>query len=160
MAWIGLEALTVAADRAEQARSAGATSTLNDARTAGHRLIGQVRAAVEQISRITPARELWAWLAKAEAEWTRLQGDVDASRWQTAVEAFDYGCVYEVAHCQWRLAEALLGAGERPEATAAAKAAYQTAVRDSMPNLFRGRSRGLARRGRLNLGVSAPARSG
>ena len=155
MAWIGLEGLTVAADRAEQARAAGATSTLNDARTAGHRLIGQIRAAVEQTSRIAPAKELWAWLAKAEAEWTRLQGDVDVTRWQAAVEAFDYGCMYEVACCQWRLAEALLGAGDRVGATAAAMAAYQTAVRlDAQP--LQGALEGLARRGRLNLGVSAP----
>ena len=38
--------------------------------------------------------------------------------WQAAVEAFSYGNVYEVARCQWRLAEALLstrrpGAGDR-----------------------------------------------
>ena len=155
MAWIGLEGLTVAADRAEQAWAAGATSTLNDAHAAGQGLIGQIRAAVEQTSRIAPAKELSAWLAEAEAEWTRLRGDVDVTRWQTAVEAFDYGCVYEVARCQWRLAEALLGAGSRAEATAAAMAAYQTAVRlDAQP--LRGALEGLARRGRLNLGVSAP----
>jgi DNA-binding CsgD family transcriptional regulator len=155
MAWIGLEGLTVAADRAEQARAAGATSTLNDARTAGHRLVGLVRAAVEQTSRIAPAKELSAWLAKAEAEWTRLQGRSDAIRWHTAVEAFSYGYVYEVACCQWRLAEALLGAGDRAEATAAARAAYQTAVRlEAQP--LQGALEGLAGRGRLNLGVSAP----
>jgi DNA-binding CsgD family transcriptional regulator len=155
MAWIGLEALTVAADRAEQARAAGATSTLNETLTAGHRLIGQVRAAVEQTSQIAPAKELSAWLAKAEAEWTRLQGDVDVTRWQTAVEACDYGCMYEVACCQWRLAEALLGTGDRAQTTAAAMAAYQTAVRlDAQP--LQGALEGLARRGRLNLGVSAP----
>ena len=105
---------------------------------------------MEQTSRIAPDKELWAWLAKAEAEWTRLQGDVDVTRWQTAVEAFDYGCVYEVACCQWRLAEALLGAGDRAEATAAAKAAYQTAVRLDAQPLQRALE-GLARRGRLNL---------
>jgi DNA-binding CsgD family transcriptional regulator/tetratricopeptide (TPR) repeat protein len=153
IAWIGLEGLTVAADRAERARAAGATSTLNDAHTAGHRLIGQVRAAVEQTSRIAPSKELSAWLAKAEAEWARLQGDVDVTRWQAAVEAFSYGYVYEVACCQWRLAEALLGAGDRAQATAAAMAAYQTAVRlDAQP--LREALEGLARRGRLNLGVS------
>ena len=76
-------------------------------------------------------------------------------RWQAAVEAFDYGCVYEVACCQWRLAQALLGAGDRAGATAAAMAAYQTAVRlDAQP--LQGALEGLASRGRLNLGVSAP----
>jgi hypothetical protein len=63
--------------------------------------------------------------------------------------------VYEVACCQWRLAQALLGAGDRAGATAAAMAAYQTAVRlDAQP--LQGALEGLARRGRLNLGVSAP----
>ena len=52
----------------------------------------------------------------------------------------------------WRLAQALLGAGDRAEATAAAMAAYQTAERlDAQP--LRGALEGLARRGRLDLEV-------
>jgi DNA-binding CsgD family transcriptional regulator len=94
-------------------------------------------------------------LAKAEAEWTRLQGGSDPARWQAAVEAFSYGHVYEVARCQWRLAEALLGVGDREAAATAVSAAYQTAVRLEAEPLRRALEV-LARRGRLNLESSAP----
>jgi DNA-binding NarL/FixJ family response regulator len=60
-----------------------------------------------------------------------------------------------VARCQWRLAEALLGMGDREAATTAATAAYRTAVRLEAEPL-RKALEGLARRARLNLGFSAP----
>jgi hypothetical protein len=66
--------------------------------------------------------------ARRQGEWTRLQGHSDPKAWQAAVDAFSSGHVYEVARCQWRLAEALLSRGDREHATTAAKAAYQTAV--------------------------------
>jgi DNA-binding NarL/FixJ family response regulator len=93
--------------------------------------------------------------AKAEAEWTRLQGHSDPARWQAAVDAFSYGHVYAVARCQWRLAEALLGAGDRDQATAAARAAHETAARlEATP--LRSALQALARRGRLDLGAGLP----
>jgi DNA-binding NarL/FixJ family response regulator len=98
---------------------------------------------------------LRGWRAKAEAEWTRLQGHSDPKAWQAAVEAFSYGTVYEVALCQWRLAEALLSTGDRDQATEAARAAYQTAVRLGA-ELLRGALEALARRGRLDLGAGVP----
>ena len=58
-------------------------------------------------------------LAKAEAEWTRLQGRSDPARWQAAVEAFSYGNVYAVARCQWRLAEALARRGHEVDVVTA-----------------------------------------
>jgi DNA-binding NarL/FixJ family response regulator len=94
-------------------------------------------------------------LAKAEAEWTRLQGHSDPKAWQAAVEAFSYGHIYEVARCQWRLAEALLSRGDREPATEAARAAYQTAVRLGAKPL-RGVLESLARHGRLDLGAGVP----
>lgn len=57
-----------------------------------------------------------AWLARAEAEWHRAHGRFDVAAWRAVVEAFDFGFVYEVARSRWRLAEALLVAGERAEA--------------------------------------------
>jgi DNA-binding NarL/FixJ family response regulator len=93
--------------------------------------------------------------AKAEAEWTRLQGRSDPARWQAAVEAFSYGNVYAVARCQWRLAEALAGAGDREQATAAARAAHATATRLGAAHL-QSALLALARRGRLDLGVGLP----
>jgi DNA-binding NarL/FixJ family response regulator len=64
--------------------------------------------------------------------------------------------VYEVARCQWRLAEALLGVGDREQATAAARAAYESALRLGAEPL-RGALEALARRGRLDLGVGLSA---
>jgi DNA-binding CsgD family transcriptional regulator len=103
--------------------------------------------------------DLPAWHAKAEAEWSRLQGRSDPKAWLAAVEAFSYGHVYEVARCRWRLAEALLGAGDREQATVAAQAAHQAAVRLGAEPL-RGALELLARRGRLDLGAGVPAERG
>jgi ATP/maltotriose-dependent transcriptional regulator MalT len=91
-----------------------------------------------------------AWLARAEAESTRLHGASDPARWQAAVEAFGYGAVYEQAVCRWRLGEALLGAERRDEATAELRAADEVAERLGARPL-RDAIRKLARRGRIAL---------
>jgi hypothetical protein len=129
--WVSVKGLTVEADRAEQARAAGDTVTLTDATAVGRGLLERVRAAAEQAHRNGFAHDvhLRGWLAKAEAEWTRVQGYSDPAYWQAAVEAFSYGHVYAVARCRWRLAEAFLGAGDREQATVVARAAHATAVR-------------------------------
>jgi len=102
---------------------------------------------------------LRGWHAKAEAEWTRLQGRSDPKAWQAAVTAFSYGHVYAMARCRWRLAEALLGSGDREQATVAARAAYQTAVELGAEPL-QGALGALARRSRLDLGQGLPPESG
>ena len=106
-----MNGLSVEADRAEQARAAGDTAALADATAVGRALLERVRADAEQAPRAGLAHDVHVRgrHAKAEAEWTRLQGHSDPA-WQAAVEAFSYGHVYAVARCQWRLAEALLGA--------------------------------------------------
>ena len=157
-AWVAMNGLSVEADRAEQARAARDTATLADATAAGWALLERVRADAEQAPRAGLAHDVHVRgrLAKAEAEWTRLQGRSDPARWQAAVEAFSYGNVYAVARCQWRLAEALAGGGDRERATAAARAAHATATRlGSAP--LREALEALARRGRLDLGVVLPA---
>jgi DNA-binding NarL/FixJ family response regulator len=146
--------LAVEAERAERIRAADDAGALRDATVVGHMLLERARAAVEQ-SRVSTDVYQRGWLAKAEAEWTRLQGHSDPARWQSAVEAFSYGYVYEVARCQWRLAEALLGVGDRQAATTAVSAAYRTAVRLGAEPLRRALEV-LARRGRLDLGLGAP----
>jgi ATP/maltotriose-dependent transcriptional regulator MalT len=91
-----------------------------------------------------------AWLARAEAEESRLRGASDPELWAAAVEAFSYGAVYEQAMCRWRLGEALLGAERRDEATAVLRAADEVAARlDARP--LRDALRKLARRGRIAL---------
>jgi DNA-binding NarL/FixJ family response regulator len=63
--------------------------------------------------------------------------------------------VYAVARCQWRLAEALLGAGDRQQATAALRAAHETAAKLRAAPL-QAALEALARRGRLDLGAGIP----
>ncbi|ETK32545.1 helix-turn-helix transcriptional regulator [Microbispora sp. ATCC PTA-5024] len=57
-----------------------------------------------------------AWLARAEAEWHRAAGTAVPDVWRRCVEAFGSGFVYEEARSRWRLAQALLEAGDRDEA--------------------------------------------
>jgi DNA-binding NarL/FixJ family response regulator len=139
-------------------RAAGDTATLTDAVAAGRTLLERARTAVEQAPGAGLGHDVHVRgrHAKAEAEWTRLQGRSDPARWQAAVDAFSYGHVYAVARCQWRLAEALAGAGDRERATAAARAAHATATRLGAAPL-RAALEELARRGRLDLGVGLPA---
>jgi DNA-binding CsgD family transcriptional regulator len=149
--------LAVHAAQAEHARAAGDAPAVADAVAAGRRLLHRARTAVK------PHGHSWhpnadpnnvhirAWLAKAEAEATRLEGHSDPTRWQMAVDAFSFGDVYEVARCQWRLAEALLSRADREQGIAAAQAAYQTAVRLQAEPL-RAALEALARRARLDLG--------
>jgi DNA-binding CsgD family transcriptional regulator/tetratricopeptide (TPR) repeat protein len=160
-AWICAVGLAVQAERAERARAVGDAATLTDAVAAGRALLERTRSAVEQAHRSGFVHDvhLLGWHAKAEAEWTRLQGDSDPKAWQAAVEAFSYGFVYEVARCQWRLAEALLGAGDREQAVTVGQVAYQTAVRLQAEPL-RVALVALARRGRIDLGVGLPAERG
>jgi DNA-binding CsgD family transcriptional regulator/tetratricopeptide (TPR) repeat protein len=157
--WICTIGLLVQAERAERARAAGDAGTLSDAITVGHMLVEQARTAVEH-ARVSHGVDLlaWhgvdlpAWHAKAEAEWSRLRGRSDPKAWLAAVGGFSYGYVYEVARCRWRLAEALLGGGDREEATVAAQAAHETAVRLGAAPLQAALEL-LARRGRLDLGI-------
>ena len=50
-----------------------------------------------------------------------------SSEWQQALDAFGYGHVYEQARCHWRLAEALVAAGDRAAARTHAQAAAASA---------------------------------
>ena len=156
-AWVAMNGLSVEADRAERARAAGDTATLADATVAGRALLERVRADAGRAHGTHLAHDVHVRgrHAKAEAEWTRLQGRSDPGRWQAAVDAFSFGNVYAVARCQWRLAEALLGAGDREPATAAARAAHATATRLGAAPL-QSALQALARRGRLDLGVGLP----
>jgi DNA-binding NarL/FixJ family response regulator len=157
-AWVAMNGLSVEADRAEQARAAGDTATLADATAAGRALLERVRADAEQALGTALAHDVHVRgrRAKAEAEWTRLEGRSDPARWQAAVEAFSYGNVYAVARCQWRLVEALAAAGNRERATTAARAAHATATGLGAGPL-RAALEALARRGRLDLGTGLPA---
>lgn len=68
-----------------------------------------------------------AWLARTDAEESRLRGSTDPTPWRAVVDAFGYGEAYHVAQAQLRLAEALVGEGERDDATEVAAVALHTA---------------------------------
>jgi DNA-binding CsgD family transcriptional regulator/tetratricopeptide (TPR) repeat protein len=157
--WPATLGLAAEAEGAARARADGNQAALAEATEAGRALLERSRK-VERHARAVGRQvgpEALAWLARAEAEWTRLQGRSDPKAWQAAVEAFSYGHVYEVARCQWRLAEALLGAGRREQSAVAARAAHETAVRLGAEPL-RGVLEALARRGRLEIGAGGPTR--
>jgi DNA-binding CsgD family transcriptional regulator len=99
-----------------------------------------------------------AWLARAEAEGSRLTGASDPRLWQAAVDGFGYGAVYEQAICRWRRAEALLAAGQREEAAEQLRAADEVAVRLGARPL-RETVRRLARQARITLSDGAAQRS-
>ncbi|GHH68679.1 LuxR family transcriptional regulator [Streptosporangium violaceochromogenes] len=68
------------------------------------------------------------WMARAEAEWHRAHGRLDVASWRRVVEVFDSGFVYEAARARWRLAEALLAAGDRTAALEEWRRAVETAT--------------------------------
>ncbi|MGW5050201.1 helix-turn-helix transcriptional regulator [Actinokineospora sp. NPDC004072] len=97
-----------------------------------------------------------AWLARAEAEHSRLTAS-DPHLWQRAVEAFDYGAVYEQAICRWRLAEAHLLTDDRAAAADALRQADAVATALSAKPL-REALRRMARRARITLDPDATPR--
>ena len=126
---IGALGISLAADTAIRARQVGQAEAAQDALAAAERFAACVADAREHST--TRARdwgpEAHAWLARADAELTRVHGDLDVSAWTAVVEAFDYGDVYQQAIARWRLAEALLAAGRIDDGDAALVAALATA---------------------------------
>ncbi|MFC8427248.1 AAA family ATPase [Streptomyces sp. NPDC057253] len=119
-------ALSAVADRAVDLRLHGDEKGAESwARTATELLELARTSAVQGESGIPQGPEGQAWLARAEAEWTRAVSGPDPQAWAKAVAAFDFGDVYEPARCRLRYAEALLGADRREEAAAEARAARE-----------------------------------
>ncbi|MGI8693526.1 MAG: helix-turn-helix transcriptional regulator [Geodermatophilaceae bacterium] len=157
---VRLLALTLGAlaDQAGSARMLGDAARAAGPVGSADRLIRQVREiASTSVTCSGPLGvEALAWLARAEAEWARAQGSQDPSLWRAAVEAFDYGHVYEQARSRWRLAEVLLAADDRTAATEEAKAAYDVASRLGARPLSAA-VESLVRRGRLDAGLPGAA---
>lgn len=120
LAGIRLGALGIAghADLAAHARRRRDKAGEANAVAEGHRLADYARAtAVNGLPRTgVLGPEGLAWLARAEAEESRLAGAGDPELWAKAVAEFGFGAVFEQAVCRWRLAEALLSADRRDEA--------------------------------------------
>jgi DNA-binding CsgD family transcriptional regulator len=151
--WPATLGLAAEAELAEEARRRGDLTTVAEAEKVGEVLLERCRMA-EQNARSVGRQigpEALGWLARAEAEWSRLRGCADPDVWAASVEAFSYGYVYEEARSRWRLAETLLSSGRREEASEQARAAYGVAVQLRAEPLRRALE-ALARRGRLDLG--------
>ena len=98
-----------------------------------------------------------AWLARAEAELSRLHGENDPALWRRVVTGFGYGAVYEQAISRWKLADALLGADRRDEAADELRAAAEVAGELGAKPLHDA-VRALARRARISLDGHAVVR--
>ncbi|HEX8864298.1 MAG TPA: AAA family ATPase [Lentzea sp.] len=98
-----------------------------------------------------------AWLARALAEESRLDGSGDPELWQKAIDEFAYGLVFEQALCRWRLVEALLGADRREEAAEQLRLADEVATRLKAVPLAEAIA-SCAKRARITLRADEPAR--
>jgi len=159
LAGIRLAALGIAANADLAVRATGRRDpqTAEAAVQEGVRLVEHARKTAELGSPRTGAlgNEGVAWLARAEAEASRLRGASDPALWRAAVRGFDYGAVYEQAVCRWRLADALLAGDDRADGRDEAERelldAYRMAERIGARPLSEA-ARSLARRARLTLG--------
>ncbi|MDQ1042862.1 helix-turn-helix transcriptional regulator [Streptomyces sp. V4I2] len=143
-------ALSAVADRAAALRRAGDENGARGWAATATELRDLARVTAVRGDEATPqGPEGQAWLARVEAEWAWAVAGPDAAAWARAVEAFDFGDMYERARCQLRFAEALLAEERREEAAVQARAARETAVRFGTAPLL-GRLDSLIRRGRLS----------
>jgi DNA-binding CsgD family transcriptional regulator len=155
--WPAALALAAEGDLAERARAAGDQAAQKEHLAVAEDLLARARGALQRARDLgrQVGPEALAWLARAEAEWTRVEGRPDPGRWSAAADAFGYGYLYEEARCRWRLAEALLGDGDREQAATQARTAHQIAERLGAAPLLAALE-ALGRRGRLDLGVVQP----
>jgi DNA-binding CsgD family transcriptional regulator len=155
--WLAALALAALADRAATERLRGDDAAERASVERGRELIGHARMTAERgrprHGRMGPEGQ--AWLARAEAEWARLEGRSDPEQWRVALRHFDYGYGYEQARCRWRLAEALVGSDRREEAAAEVAEAHRVAVKLGAAPL-REALEALARRARLDAGLPVP----
>ncbi|MET7687613.1 AAA family ATPase [Streptomyces sp. NPDC005483] len=140
-------ALSAVADRATDLRLGGDQEGARRWAETATELLAPARALAVH-GGVPQGPEGQAWLARAEAEWTRAVSGPDAEAWAKAVAAFDFGDVYEPARCRLRYAEALLAADRREEAATEARAAREVFARLGATVLLE-RTDELIRRGRL-----------
>jgi DNA-binding CsgD family transcriptional regulator len=123
--------LSARADRAAQARAAGDGDRARAEVEAARRLLDIARegAAYPYRPKFVVGLEGRGWLARAEAEWLRAQGENDPAAWEAVLAEFGPNFVYENARTRWRLAEALAETGHRDRAQDEWRQARETAGR-------------------------------
>jgi ATP/maltotriose-dependent transcriptional regulator MalT len=151
---LALAALGDAAERARRANDQAAAAALEDQATI-YRDDARARATKGRPRLAVLGPEGRAWLARAEAEAERVAGRADPEVWAGVVAAYEYGHRYEIARSRWRLAEALVAAGDPRAAAEQATAARETAVALGARPL-REALDALARRARLDIGLGVP----
>ncbi|GAB3434287.1 helix-turn-helix transcriptional regulator [Flindersiella endophytica] len=144
--------IAAAADLAERARRRRGTDAEQQAKDAGSRLLTHARTTVEKGKPRTGEMgpEGLAWIARVEAEASRLDGAGDPKLWAAVVEGFGYGHRYEQALARWRLAGALLATEHRDDAAAELRQAQSMADQLGAAPLAKAIAE-LARRGRIGL---------
>jgi DNA-binding CsgD family transcriptional regulator/tetratricopeptide (TPR) repeat protein len=110
--------LAARGEQARRARAAGHDETAAAEVAAARVLIDAARegAAFPRRPKFVLGVDGRGWLARAEAEWDRVQGRNSPQAWQAVVDEFAPAFSYETARSRWRLAEALAEAGRRPDA--------------------------------------------
>ncbi|OQO94040.1 LuxR family transcriptional regulator [Saccharomonospora piscinae] len=131
---IGALGVEACAAWASAVRRHGDVETASEAAATGRRLLDRVERTAERGSprsgELGPEGRAWLWRARAAA--TGLDGPADPAAWERAVCEFGFGAVYEQALCRWRHGAALLEAGDRAgssRATDMLAEAYAVAVR-------------------------------
>jgi DNA-binding CsgD family transcriptional regulator len=153
--------LAARGDRARQARAAGDDAAAQAEVAAARELIDAARegAAYPSRPKFVLGVDGRGWLARAEAEWGRVQGHNDPEAWQVVVDTFSPAFVYETARSRWRLAEALAETGQRADAEREWSQAVQVADElGAVP--LRSALADLGRRARLGRPGSARGGSG
>jgi DNA-binding CsgD family transcriptional regulator len=142
--------LAAHADRAGRARATGDAEGVKAEVEAAAALIEAARegAAFARQPGFVVGIEGRGWLARAEAEWQRVQGSDTPAVWQSVVDVFAPNFVYEIARARWRLAQSLAEAGLRDDAQREWEQAHEAASRLGAAPLLEALA-DLARRARL-----------
>ena len=153
--WLG-----ALADQAAAARAAGDAGLAAGAAAEAARVVEFARAGAGGAARPRPGLGVdgRGWLARAEAEFRRARGENEPGAWQAVLDAFGPLFRYEAARSRWRLAEALVEAGDRDGAQEQWALAVAAADELGAAPLRRALS-DLGRRARLRAGPAA-ARQG
>lgn len=131
--WLDALAIAALADSAADVRRRGDEGGIEDLMSRGRAAADDAQevAAFASHCSVPLGSEASAWLARVEAEYSRLGGALDDAVWRRALDAFGYGYRYEMARCRWRLAEVLLersAAGGRAATGSRATGAGRTAT--------------------------------
>jgi DNA-binding CsgD family transcriptional regulator len=156
IARVSVVALEVEADRAQRARDLRDTAARRDALARCRIHLDRLAAAAQEGGPVERAR-----LAQGRAEVARARGRASvAADWAKAAAAWEaIDRPYPAAIARWRQAEALVMAGRREEATAAASAAFDRA-RALGAAWLAGEVSGLAERARLEIAVAGNGAGG